>query len=598
MIELDILHSIKPIEVEGGIYSPHKGEEGVTVPDKLGKAMIKRGWAKKAHVTYCKVKGAELKAVAQWLKNTLTISGSRIGDNGITTHFVDATNIYGGKVFTPAEWISRKDKCVFAFDSHRLTKCLWTCKKGEEINIRIRPSTLDIRDKDGRQWTHKLPTKEEMKYIKDIKKIKTGSIKCFFSKEQLKTLKNAIAEAVKEGKGDYTNYEDIVFLTEGKDVVVYIHGFGDIKRVYCVYTGDERGESVAVYSLDMFLEVLKGVKPRGKTEGLKLIYDEDKALKATFKIGASTAVVYIVGKIEERREEVRKALNLSSPTAEEETNKDKWIKEEVAKDNLVIGKNDTEESAEVKELKDSIKIDEETLAKAENEEEDLEPKAGEEEIFNADVPRMEEDIKQAKAELDKIQEQEKIEHEKYLARINKAATDAAEQVEREKTEAAFKETEKSVKEWEATYKETTHKEIRGDVSFLTVHEATGAQFTSSEDVYKDMKAEAEIDRECMWVLHLDVSNKVVLKEMVAMGRGNSAQIAPREVYRRAIIEGAVVVILVHNHPSGDPAPSEKDKICSENMKKAGMLLGVPLLDFMIVAKQGYRSFADKGIGGF
>lgn len=142
-------------------------------------------------------------------------------------------------------------------------------------------------------------------------------------------------------------------------------------------------------------------------------------------------------------------------------------------------------------------------------------------------------------------------------------------------------------------------EIRKEgLSFLSIREATGAKLTGPEDVYKDMQAEAEIDRECMWVLHLSSSNRIVRKELVAMGDGNSARMHGREVYRRAIIEGAVAIIMVHNHPSGDPKPSEADKRMSKNMKEAGELLGVALLDFMVIATGGYTSFTEKGLGGF
>jgi len=141
------------------------------------------------------------------------------------------------------------------------------------------------------------------------------------------------------------------------------------------------------------------------------------------------------------------------------------------------------------------------------------------------------------------------------------------------------------------------KEIRKDgINFLTIQEPKGEEYHRSEDVYKDMKAEAQIDRECMWVLHLS-GDKVIKKELVAMGKGNGAYITPREVFRRAIIEGSTKIIMVHNHPSGDPTPSEADKEICQTFVKAGELLGVDLLDFIVIGTKGYTSFADKGIGG-
>ena len=141
------------------------------------------------------------------------------------------------------------------------------------------------------------------------------------------------------------------------------------------------------------------------------------------------------------------------------------------------------------------------------------------------------------------------------------------------------------------------KEIRKEgIAFLTIQESKGVEYHRSEDVYKDMKAEAQIDRECMWVLHLG-GGKVLKKELVAMGKGNGAYITPREVFRRAIIEGATKIIMVHNHPSGDPTPSEADKEICRTFVEAGKLLGVDLLDFIVIGTKGYTSFVDKGLGG-
>jgi DNA repair protein RadC len=142
-------------------------------------------------------------------------------------------------------------------------------------------------------------------------------------------------------------------------------------------------------------------------------------------------------------------------------------------------------------------------------------------------------------------------------------------------------------------------EIRKEhLDFLMIKEADGAEYHNPEEVWKDMKGEAKIDRECMWVLHLDGQNKVIEKELVAMGKGNAALITPREVFRRAIIEGAISVIMVHNHPSGDATPSNADLEICGTFIKAGKLLGMQLKDFFVIAASGYTSFADDGIGGF
>ena len=136
-----------------------------------------------------------------------------------------------------------------------------------------------------------------------------------------------------------------------------------------------------------------------------------------------------------------------------------------------------------------------------------------------------------------------------------------------------------------------------DLPLLLIEEAKGAVYKHSDDVAKSMSVEAQMDRECAWVLHLNGANRVIKKEMVAMGAGNMALITPREVFRRAIIEGSAKIIIVHNHPSDDPRESDSDKMVSAKLVEAGKLLGVKVLDFIVIAPSGYTSFADKGIGG-
>jgi len=172
-----------------------------------------------------------------------------------------------------------------------------------------------------------------------------------------------------------------------------------------------------------------------------------------------------------------------------------------------------------------------------------------------------------------------MKEEEEIKRITQAAEDAAKQIEEEKEQA------------EGVRKEV----VKDGISFLTVREGTGSKFRSSQDVYLDMKAEAEIDRECIWVLHLNNQNRILRKELVAMGTGNASNASPRDIYRRAVIEGAMAIIMVHNHPGGDPEPSEADKEVCARLREAGKLLGVKLLDFMVIATDGYTSFADEGL---
>jgi len=71
--------------------------------------------------------------------------------------------------------------------------------------------------------------------------------------------------------------------------------------------------------------------------------------------------------------------------------------------------------------------------------------------------------------------------------------------------------------------------------------------------------------------------------------------SPRELYREALLRNAARVIICHNHPSGDPAPSRQDIELTRRVRDAGSLLGLRLLDHVIVGTEGYTSLATRGI---
>ena len=141
-------------------------------------------------------------------------------------------------------------------------------------------------------------------------------------------------------------------------------------------------------------------------------------------------------------------------------------------------------------------------------------------------------------------------------------------------------------------------QIKANIKFMTVREATGEQFNFPQEIYESMKAETKIDRECCWVLHVNSRNRIIHKELVSMGTVNASLVAPREVFRRAIIEGSAAIVIVHNHPSGDPEPSMDDiKICTV-LLEAARIIDIKLLDFMVIGASGYVSFMEKNVGGF
>ena len=137
-------------------------------------------------------------------------------------------------------------------------------------------------------------------------------------------------------------------------------------------------------------------------------------------------------------------------------------------------------------------------------------------------------------------------------------------------------------------------QIKSELKFMVVKEAMKVKIKSPDMAYEIMRTEAKIDRECAWVLHLNGRLDLIEKELVSMGTVEGAFMHPREIFKKAIVNGSSAIIIIHNHPSGDTTPSEEDFKVATVIKKAGELLGIPVNDFIIIGGQGYVSFADEG----
>ena len=96
-------------------------------------------------------------------------------------------------------------------------------------------------------------------------------------------------------------------------------------------------------------------------------------------------------------------------------------------------------------------------------------------------------------------------------------------------------------------------------------------------------------------LLLDAKGKVIYIDEVSVGGLTMAPVHPREVFSSAVKRGACGVILVHNHPSGDPTPSMEDRSLTDRLVEAGKLMGIRVLDHIIIGDGKYYSFAGEGI---
>lgn len=104
-----------------------------------------------------------------------------------------------------------------------------------------------------------------------------------------------------------------------------------------------------------------------------------------------------------------------------------------------------------------------------------------------------------------------------------------------------------------------------------------------------------LEKEEVQVLFFDGKHGLIGETTVSIGTVNSAPSSPREVFLEALKAQAVYIILVHNHPSGDPSPSRQDFLLTRRMKEAGNLIGIELSDHIIIGNQRYYSFREEGV---
>lgn len=93
----------------------------------------------------------------------------------------------------------------------------------------------------------------------------------------------------------------------------------------------------------------------------------------------------------------------------------------------------------------------------------------------------------------------------------------------------------------------------------------------------------------------DTRNHLLRDEVLSVGTVNASLVSPREIFRKALQNQAVHIVLLHNHPGGDPTPSGEDIRVTGRVREAGVMLGIPLTDHIIIGDNRYFSFREKGI---
>jgi DNA repair protein RadC len=141
------------------------------------------------------------------------------------------------------------------------------------------------------------------------------------------------------------------------------------------------------------------------------------------------------------------------------------------------------------------------------------------------------------------------------------------------------------------------KVIRAVYERLAIGEGTSEYsakaISNAQEVYYLFSFLQQETKEHFIALHLDAKNRILCIDKVSVGTMTTSIIHPREVFKTALLSSAASLLLIHNHPSGDPTPSREDILITEKLKGAGEIMGIALLDHVIIG-DGYVSLKEKG----
>jgi len=145
------------------------------------------------------------------------------------------------------------------------------------------------------------------------------------------------------------------------------------------------------------------------------------------------------------------------------------------------------------------------------------------------------------------------------------------------------------------------RQIRAVMETLEVREEVADYFkadrryTSPAQVSKLFSFLNNEAKEFFFTLHLDDKNRILCLDCVSVGSLNQSIVHCREVFKTALISSATAIILVHNHPSGDPSPSSENISITRRLKEAGEIIGIKVIDHVIVGTDGMVSFVERGL---
>ncbi len=120
------------------------------------------------------------------------------------------------------------------------------------------------------------------------------------------------------------------------------------------------------------------------------------------------------------------------------------------------------------------------------------------------------------------------------------------------------------------------------------------KITSPQDIAEELiPVLRDENKEQFIVICLSKSNKIIRKEIISVGSLDSSVVHPREIFKVAVENNAASIILIHNHPSGNPQPSNEDISITKKLVEAGKMMDIPVFDHIIIAGNTYTSFVEK-----
>ena len=128
---------------------------------------------------------------------------------------------------------------------------------------------------------------------------------------------------------------------------------------------------------------------------------------------------------------------------------------------------------------------------------------------------------------------------------------------------------------------------------LEVNDTNLPVINTAKDAAAQLTDMRDLRKEHFVVLYLNAKNQLVHKETISMGTLNANLVHPREVFEPALKYSAAQIIVAHNHPSGDPKPSEDDLEVTKRLTEAGKMMGIDVMDHVIVSKNSHFSFKEE-----